>query len=159
MGWSAGRDYCGFHLIATCRFHCFGSISISEAFRTIFSSNLVETVTVDHQSFLSQTRMEFSVEEIYVIRDLIQARQYHYEKGMGRRPFMGLWREEIVPFFGDSEGLILGLLRTLKARCQTALSGIVCLLTWHLSLMEVNCGLLMRKWREVSMHSRNPEQA
>ena len=41
---------------------------------------------------------------------IIQARQYHYEKGTGRRLFVGLWREEIVPFFGDSGASFLGLL-------------------------------------------------
>ena len=34
------------------------------------------------------------MEEMYCIRTHIQARQHHYEKGMGRRPLVGLWREE-----------------------------------------------------------------
>ena len=39
--------------------------------------------------------------------------------------------------------------------CQTAFPGILCLLTWHLSLLEVNCGLLMRKCSngEGSLHA------
>ena len=40
----------------------------------------------------------------------------------------------------------------LVSGCQTALSGILCLLTWHLLLSEVNCGLLMRNG-EGSLHA------
>ena len=78
----------------------------------------------------------------YGIKAHIQPRQCHYEKLMGRRPFVGLWREEIVRFFGYSEGLNSRLAyERLNDRFWLPNS----LLTWHLSLPEVNCGLLMRK--------------
>ena len=75
------------------------SASISEVFRTIFLRNLVETITDLHSQdagsriFLEPNTKgkEFSVEEIYSyysIRARIQARQYHYEKGIGRKPFV-----------------------------------------------------------------------
>ena len=85
------RDYGSFNLIDTGVPHegaiALGigrSASISEVFRTIFPPNLVE---------INTKGKEFSEGEIYSyygIRAHIQARQYRYEKGMGRRPFVGL---------------------------------------------------------------------
>ena len=142
------RDYGRFNLIDTGVPHAGAialgigrSASISEVFRTIFPPNLVEIVTNLHRQgggpsiFLRQDTKgkEFSEEEIYSyygIRAHIQARQYRYEKGMGRRPFVGLWREEIVPFFGDNSCFA-------RFWLPNSFSGILCLLTWHLSLREV----------------------
>ena len=76
-----------------------GIASISEVFRTIFLPNLVDTVMNLHRQ----------------------------DGGPSIFPFVGLRREEIEPFFKDSERL--------NAR-QTALSGTLCLLSTHRPLQE-----------------------
>ena len=88
--------------------------SISEVFGAILPPNLVDTVIDIHHhdggaSILvkpNTPRGVFTVEDIYPcygIRAHTQAQQYHYEKGLGRRPSVTLWREEIVPFFGEKK--------------------------------------------------------
>ena len=168
------EDYGSFHLIDTGLPHPGAialsirrSASISEVFRTIFPPNLVGMV-MDLQRqdygpsiFLKPNtkRKEFSAEDIYSyygIRAHIQAKQYHYEKGMGRRPFVGLWREEIVPFFSDKEGLISRLsYERLNARFWLPNSFVRDILSSHLASIVAGgelraLGEIMYKWRGKS---------
>ena len=78
----------------------------------IFTITMVPRSIDPHQA--EYAGRVFTVEGIYEIRAHIQEQQYHNGKGLGRRPFVALWRKGIVPFFGEKKRILRACLWTIE---------------------------------------------